>query len=65
MNEYDEGLDEHSIKAKRLFCYSDENKLLYSWTLYRCIYAEINIDNYRYILNDGNGIKLMTTTCLV
>lgn len=51
MNEYDEGLDEHSIKAKRLFCYSDENKLLYSWTLYRCIYAEINIDNYRYILN--------------
>lgn len=58
MNEYEEGLDTHSIKTKRLFCYSDENKILYSWTLYRCIYAEINIANYRYILNDGKWYKV-------
>lgn len=58
LNEYGREFNARTVKNKRLFCYSDDDTILHSWTIYQCLYAEINIDNYKYVLNDGKWYKV-------
>ena len=39
---------------------SDFNKVFKSWPVYKCLYAEINLDGRKYLLNDGKWFNVAT-----
>jgi len=41
------------LKKRRVFCANGDHEQTYNnWTIYKCIYAEIDLNNSKYILND-------------
>jgi uncharacterized protein (TIGR04141 family) len=47
------------LNTRRVFC-ADENhkRLRKSWSIYKCIYAEVDFEGQTYILNGGNWFRV-------
>ena len=47
------------LKSRRVSCVDADHKLTFkSWSIYKCLYAEVNIDEGKYILNDGKWFNV-------
>jgi len=50
----DENLNAKQLKSKKVFVYWQDKREVSSWSLYRCLNAEIDVKRKKYILNDGD-----------
>ena len=41
------------IKAKQIYCINNDGYEKYKWTIYKCLYGEININSNTYLLSGG------------
>lgn len=42
------------LKRRKVWCADeDHNKVFKTWSIYKCLYAEIDYDGNKYVLNDG------------
>lgn len=49
------------LKSRRVWCAdADHNQIFKSWNIYKCIYAEIDHDGQKYILNNGKWFYIKT-----
>jgi len=47
------------LKQHRVFCAdADHNKVFKSWPIYKCLYAEIDYERNKYLLNDGKWFNV-------
>ena len=47
------------LKSRRVYCADEEHNSIYSsWPIYKCIYAEIDHEENKYILNDAKWFKV-------
>ncbi len=47
------------LKLRRVFCADEDHNQVYaSWPVHKCLYAEIDYDSNKYILNDGKWFKV-------
>jgi len=47
------------LKSRKVFCADDEhNKIHGSWSVYKCLYVEINLQGSKFILNDSKWFKI-------
>lgn len=56
--EYGYNLSLNDIKKKKITCLNSEGTVVKSWPIYRCLYADINIERHQYILNDGKWYEV-------
>jgi uncharacterized protein (TIGR04141 family) len=48
-----------SMKERRVYCAdADYRRTRKDWSVFRCLYAEIELDGDKYILNDGSWFKV-------
>ena len=51
-------LDINFLKKKKISCISSEtDKELYIWSIYKCIYCEIKIEDNLYLLNNSKKLN--------
>jgi len=49
------------LKNRKVFCADeDHNPVFRSWSIYKCLYAEIELDDQKYILNNGSWFRVNT-----
>lgn len=41
------------LRSRRVMCADADHKELKAWPVFKCLYAEIDLDGHKYILNDG------------
>jgi len=47
------------LKNRKVFCADEEHNRVYgSWSVYKCLYAEIDLHGSKYILNDSKWFKV-------
>ena len=56
--EYGNNLSLNDIKKKKIICLNAEGTVVKSWSIYRCLYADINFEQHQYILNDGKWYEV-------
>jgi uncharacterized protein (TIGR04141 family) len=49
------------LKHKDIFIYWQDGRSVSSWSVYRCLNAEIDLDQKKYILNDGDWYNIETS----
>lgn len=47
-----------NIKSRRVECLNSEGTLVKTWSVYRCLYADLIIDDHQYLLNDGKWYEV-------
>lgn len=52
-NEYSEVFNEINIKSRKVECLNSEGNVTRRWSVYRCLYADFEYNQHRYLLNDG------------
>lgn len=57
-DEYGNNFSLENIKKKRIICLNAESTPVKSWTIYRCLYADINLGRHQYLLNDGKWYEV-------
>ncbi|WP_157632996.1 TIGR04141 family sporadically distributed protein [Burkholderia ubonensis] len=49
------------LRSRHVHCAdADHNKVFKSWSIFKCLYAEIDLSGIKYILNDGKWFKVAT-----
>ena len=49
------------LRKRKVFCADeDHNKVFRAWSIYKCIYAEVELDSQKYILNNGSWFRVDT-----
>ena len=56
--EYGNNLTLNNIKKKKVTCLNAEGTPVRVWTVYRCLYAELNLEGHQYLLNDGKWYEV-------
>lgn len=56
--EYGNNLSLNDIKKKKVTCVNTEGTPLRFWSVYRCLYADLNLDRHQYLLNDGKWYEV-------
>jgi uncharacterized protein (TIGR04141 family) len=56
----DTDLSAKQIKSKKIFMYWQDGRDPSTWSVYRCLNAEIDLDRKKYILNDGDWYNIET-----
>ncbi|GJL52522.1 MAG: hypothetical protein NPIRA01_37490 [Nitrospirales bacterium] len=47
------------LRSRRVLCMNEEHEVTFkSWSIYKCLYAEIDLNEGKYILNDGKWYKV-------
>ncbi len=46
------------LKSKEVFIYWQDGRPASSWSIYRCLNAEVDFDQKKYILNDGDWYNI-------
>lgn len=46
------------LKSKEVFIYWQDGRPASSWSIYRCLNAEVDLDQKKYILNDGDWYNI-------
>ncbi|MBT3029507.1 MAG: TIGR04141 family sporadically distributed protein [Candidatus Thiodiazotropha sp. (ex Lucina pensylvanica)] len=47
------------LKSRKVSCVDADHKLVFkSWSVFKCLYAEIDLDEDKYILNDGKWFRV-------
>ena len=47
------------LKSRRVYCADEDHNYVYaSWPIYKCLYAEIDHEGIKYILNDAKWFKV-------
>lgn len=54
----DEELSAKQLKGKKIFLYWQDGRDPSSWSVYRCLNAEIDLNHKKYILNDGDWYNI-------
>jgi len=55
----DEKITLELLKNRKVSCADeDHNCVNKSWPVYRCLYAEVNLDDVKYVLNDGDWFRI-------
>lgn len=54
----DADLTAKQLKTKKVFVYWLDGKEPSSWSIYRCLNAEVNLNHKKYILNDGDWYNI-------
>lgn len=56
--EYGNNLSLDDIKKKKVTCLNAEETPVRSWSVYRCLYADLCYDDRQYLLNDGKWYEV-------
>lgn len=48
------------LRSRRVMCADADHKELKGWPVFKCLYAEIDLDERKYILNDGKWFSVET-----
>jgi uncharacterized protein (TIGR04141 family) len=56
----DDEIDINYLKRKKIFVYDVNHELKDAWSVYHCLNAEIDLEDKKYILNDGSWYSLHT-----
>lgn len=56
--EYGNNLSLNEIKKKKVTCLNSEGTPMRSWSVYRCLYADLNLNKHQYLLNDGKWYEV-------
>ena len=56
----DDDIDINYLKRKKIFVYDTNHELNNAWPVYHCLNAEIDLEDNKYILNDGSWYSLHT-----
>lgn len=56
--EYGNSLSLNDIKKKKVTCLNSEGTPVRSWSVYRCLYADLNLERHQYLLNDGKWYEV-------
>ena len=56
--EYDSAFNENNIKSRRIECLNAEENVVRRWSVFRCLYADFNYNQHRYLLNDGKWYEV-------
>lgn len=62
-DEYGNNFSLENIKKKRIICLNAESTPVKSWTIYRCLYADINLGRHQYLLMMVSGMKWNRIMC--
>lgn len=54
----DDELTAKQLKSKKIFLYWEDARDPSSWSVYRCLNAEIDLNHKKYILNDGDWYNI-------
>jgi uncharacterized protein (TIGR04141 family) len=54
----DSEISAKQLKSKKVFIYWQDGRDPSSWSLYRCLNAEIDLNHKKYILNDGDWYQI-------
>lgn len=55
----DEKLTLDLLKNRKVSCADEDHKCVNrAWPVYRCLYAELNLDGAKYVLNDGDWFRI-------
>jgi uncharacterized protein (TIGR04141 family) len=54
----DPNLTADQLKHKKIFVYWEDNRDPLTWSVYRCLNAEIDLGKQKYILNDGDWYNI-------
>lgn len=57
-DEYGNNLSLNGIKKKKVTCVNSEGTPVRFWSVYRCLYADLNLDRHQYLLNDGKWYEV-------
>lgn len=57
-DEYGNDLSLNDIKKKKVTCLNAEETPVRNWSVYRCLYADINYEGHQYLLNDGKWYEV-------
>lgn len=58
VSKIDKSLSVKQLKAKKIFIYWNDGRPSSSWTVYRCLNAELDLNGKKYILNDGDWYNI-------
>lgn len=47
-----------NIRSRKVESLNSEGTLVKTWSVYRCLYADLMIDNHQYLLNDGKWYEV-------
>lgn len=54
-----EALSIELLKRRRVYCADADHKRVYKdWAVFKCLYAEVDLDGSKYILNDGKWFQV-------
>lgn len=56
--EYENNITLDNIKKKKITCINAEGTPVKSWSVYRCLYADLNLEGHQYLLNDGKWYEV-------
>lgn len=56
--EYGNNLSLNDIKKKKVTCLNAEGTPVRSWSVYRCLYADLNLERHQYLLNDAKWYEV-------
>ncbi|MGZ5481421.1 MAG: TIGR04141 family sporadically distributed protein [Pyrinomonadaceae bacterium] len=48
-----QNLSVQGMKTRRVFCIGDNDQILKSWSVFNCLYCQLDKDGYAYVLNAG------------
>jgi len=57
----DTDLSANQLKSKKIFVYWQDGRDPSSWSVYRCLNAEVDLNRKKYILNDGDWYNIETS----
>lgn len=56
--EYDSGFSLNNLRSRRIKCFDDADNELLSWSIYRCLYCDMEFNGKQFILNDGKWYQV-------
>lgn len=57
-NEYDSAFNENNIKSRKIECLNADENVARRWPVFRCLYADFEYNQRRYLLNDGKWYEV-------
>ena len=56
--EFDKEFTVKNIRNRKVECLNSEGTLVKTWSVYRCLYADLMLDGHQYLLNDGKWFEV-------
>lgn len=51
--EYVKDFSVKNVKSRSIICYNSEGSIVRKWSVYRCLYVDLQYEGRQYLLNDG------------